>query len=245
MNFHNASTQGIEYDLRHILKDTIVDAKPNDAVTFVDNHECVCASYASSTVIERLTFFLLSARWAVLDWHSDTLTTDLSFRSRARACRAGSEISLFVSLASEFCWFRWLAASNFKPMLSYFYADMVIRESKSFTSELVENVNLLAAYFMGIYIQTSSVMMKSSGVDWNCWLKLGKSLRMDKLEIISPQRTASASSERVTWLTMVVPWSLAIWTSKHHRVLCVSSLAYYQPLDMKAMFTHFEWTSEL
>lgn len=39
MNFSQASKQRSRYDLRHILKDTVVDIKPNDAVTFVDNHE--------------------------------------------------------------------------------------------------------------------------------------------------------------------------------------------------------------
>ncbi|KAG5734948.1 Glucan 1,4-alpha-maltohexaosidase [Termitomyces sp. T112] len=41
MNFYNASIQGFEFDLRHILRDTIVSVKPNDAVTFVDNHDTV------------------------------------------------------------------------------------------------------------------------------------------------------------------------------------------------------------
>jgi alpha-amylase len=39
MNLNHASTQRSRYDLRKILQDTIVQAKPNDAVTFVDNHE--------------------------------------------------------------------------------------------------------------------------------------------------------------------------------------------------------------
>lgn len=43
MNFSQASKQRSRYDLRHILKDTVVDIKPNDAVTFVDNHEWVCS----------------------------------------------------------------------------------------------------------------------------------------------------------------------------------------------------------
>ncbi|KAG9007630.1 hypothetical protein FRB94_014148 [Tulasnella sp. JGI-2019a] len=38
-NFHRASTQGSEYDLRRILKGSLVDRRPLDAVTFVDNHD--------------------------------------------------------------------------------------------------------------------------------------------------------------------------------------------------------------
>ncbi|KAG5637164.1 hypothetical protein H0H81_005567 [Sphagnurus paluster] len=41
MNFCEASKKRSRYDLRNILKDTIVNAKPNDAVTFVDNHDTV------------------------------------------------------------------------------------------------------------------------------------------------------------------------------------------------------------
>ncbi|PPQ98753.1 GH-13 [Panaeolus cyanescens] len=39
MNFHHASRERTRYDLRKILDNTIVQAKPNVAVTFVDNHE--------------------------------------------------------------------------------------------------------------------------------------------------------------------------------------------------------------
>ena len=39
MNFHQASRERTRYDLRTILRDTIVKVKPDDAVTFVDNHE--------------------------------------------------------------------------------------------------------------------------------------------------------------------------------------------------------------
>ncbi|KAF8233221.1 glycoside hydrolase family 13 protein [Tricholoma matsutake] len=41
MNFNRASEQRSRYDLRTILKDTIVNVKPDDAVTFVDNHDTV------------------------------------------------------------------------------------------------------------------------------------------------------------------------------------------------------------
>lgn len=39
MNFNQASRERTRYDLRKILNNTIVQVKPNDAVTFVDNHE--------------------------------------------------------------------------------------------------------------------------------------------------------------------------------------------------------------
>ncbi|THH06432.1 hypothetical protein EW145_g4101 [Phellinidium pouzarii] len=38
-NLHNASKHGQHYDLRNILKGTLVERRPWDAVTFVDNHE--------------------------------------------------------------------------------------------------------------------------------------------------------------------------------------------------------------
>lgn len=38
-NFHRASRQGGYYDLRNILKDTLVQDQPTLAVTFVDNHD--------------------------------------------------------------------------------------------------------------------------------------------------------------------------------------------------------------
>ncbi|KAJ3507016.1 hypothetical protein NLJ89_g6539 [Agrocybe chaxingu] len=41
MNFNQASRERTRYDLRKILRDTIVQVKPNDAVTFVDNHDTV------------------------------------------------------------------------------------------------------------------------------------------------------------------------------------------------------------
>ncbi|KAF9468078.1 glycoside hydrolase family 13 protein [Collybia nuda] len=41
MNFNQASKQRSRYDLRNILKDTLISIKPNDAVTFVDNHDTV------------------------------------------------------------------------------------------------------------------------------------------------------------------------------------------------------------
>ena len=41
MNFHRASRERTRYDLRTILNDTVVKVRPDHAVTFVDNHECV------------------------------------------------------------------------------------------------------------------------------------------------------------------------------------------------------------
>ncbi|PPQ69318.1 hypothetical protein CVT25_005919 [Psilocybe cyanescens] len=41
MNFNQASRERMRYDLRRILRDTVVQVKPDDAVTFVDNHECL------------------------------------------------------------------------------------------------------------------------------------------------------------------------------------------------------------
>ncbi|KIK90943.1 glycoside hydrolase family 13 protein [Paxillus rubicundulus Ve08.2h10] len=37
--FHQASKQGQSYDLRHIFDNTLVAIRPEDAVTFVDNHD--------------------------------------------------------------------------------------------------------------------------------------------------------------------------------------------------------------
>ncbi len=37
--FHQASNQGAEFDLRNLLKDTLVSARPDLAVTVVDNHD--------------------------------------------------------------------------------------------------------------------------------------------------------------------------------------------------------------
>ncbi|CAA7267009.1 unnamed protein product [Cyclocybe aegerita] len=48
MNFNQASRERTRYDLRKILRDTIVQVKPNDAVTFVDNHDTVDSILASS-----------------------------------------------------------------------------------------------------------------------------------------------------------------------------------------------------
>lgn len=38
-NFHHASVNGSEYDLRTIINDTLVQARPDKAVTVVDNHD--------------------------------------------------------------------------------------------------------------------------------------------------------------------------------------------------------------
>ncbi|KAJ3480649.1 hypothetical protein NLI96_g8198 [Meripilus lineatus] len=40
-NFHNASKAGSKYDLRSILDSTLINFRPGDAVTFVDNHDTV------------------------------------------------------------------------------------------------------------------------------------------------------------------------------------------------------------
>ena len=40
-NFHNASKGGSAYDLRRVLDKSILQLRPNDAVSFVDNHEYV------------------------------------------------------------------------------------------------------------------------------------------------------------------------------------------------------------
>ncbi|KAF8520501.1 glycoside hydrolase family 13 protein [Gautieria morchelliformis] len=46
-NFYQASQTGAEYDLRRILDNTILQNRPGDAVTFVDNHEQVGQSLES------------------------------------------------------------------------------------------------------------------------------------------------------------------------------------------------------
>jgi len=38
-NFHRASQEGSAYDVRNVLDDTVVQNRPGDAVTFVDNHD--------------------------------------------------------------------------------------------------------------------------------------------------------------------------------------------------------------
>ena len=40
-NFYKASLQGSDFDLRHIMHDSLVEVRPRDAVTFVENHEYV------------------------------------------------------------------------------------------------------------------------------------------------------------------------------------------------------------
>jgi alpha-amylase len=49
-NFHEASEQGPKYDLRKILNRTVVKSYPNDAVTFVDNHDTVVGQSLESWV---------------------------------------------------------------------------------------------------------------------------------------------------------------------------------------------------
>ncbi|KAH8826661.1 glycoside hydrolase family 13 protein [Flagelloscypha sp. PMI_526] len=41
MNLHNASKKYSQYDLRAIFRNSLVDVRPHDAVTFVDNHDTV------------------------------------------------------------------------------------------------------------------------------------------------------------------------------------------------------------
>jgi alpha-amylase len=42
--FHQASNRGAAFDLRIIFRDTLVQKRPGDAVTFVENHDTVCPS---------------------------------------------------------------------------------------------------------------------------------------------------------------------------------------------------------
>ncbi|KAK2460347.1 hypothetical protein APHAL10511_007736 [Amanita phalloides] len=67
MNFHNASRCGSQYDLRRIFNGTIVKVRPNDAVTFVDNHDTVQGQSLESWVennfkIQAYSLILLRGR---------------------------------------------------------------------------------------------------------------------------------------------------------------------------------------
>ncbi|KAF8626998.1 hypothetical protein AX15_004582 [Amanita polypyramis BW_CC] len=67
MNFHNASRRRSQYDLRRVLNGTVVNIRPNDAVTFVDNHEYVEGQTLESWVdsnfkIQAYTLILLRGR---------------------------------------------------------------------------------------------------------------------------------------------------------------------------------------
>jgi len=44
-NFKEAGDQAENYDIRKIWDDTVVASRPIDAVTLVDNHECVIQIY--------------------------------------------------------------------------------------------------------------------------------------------------------------------------------------------------------
>ena len=44
-NFHRAAKEGTKFDLRTIMDESLVKIRPGDAVTFVDNHECVADSF--------------------------------------------------------------------------------------------------------------------------------------------------------------------------------------------------------
>ncbi|KAF8183952.1 glycoside hydrolase family 13 protein [Pholiota molesta] len=59
MNLNHASTQRSRYDLRKILQDTIVQAKPNDAVTFVDNHESLESWVGDNFKVQAYAIILL------------------------------------------------------------------------------------------------------------------------------------------------------------------------------------------
>ncbi|KAJ7274379.1 alpha amylase [Mycena haematopus] len=63
MNFHNASKDRSHYDLRNILDGTIVKEKPNDAVTFVDNHDAsICKSLQVDTNFKVQAYSLILLR---------------------------------------------------------------------------------------------------------------------------------------------------------------------------------------
>lgn len=65
MNFNQASRERTRYDLRKILNNTIVQVKPNAAVTFVDNHE-----YAFFRIycIHYSTFCSTVRTWVLISW---------------------------------------------------------------------------------------------------------------------------------------------------------------------------------
>lgn len=52
-NFHRASIQGSSYDMRQILKGSLVERRPLDAVTFVDNHDTAIGCSLESWVRNR------------------------------------------------------------------------------------------------------------------------------------------------------------------------------------------------
>lgn len=50
LNFHQASVQGEDYDLRHLFEESLVAHHPQEAVTFVENHDTQRGQSLESTV---------------------------------------------------------------------------------------------------------------------------------------------------------------------------------------------------
>jgi alpha-amylase len=62
-NFKEAGDRGREYDLRAIWDGTVVQKRPIDAVTLVENHECVLCLFASFYMILNVFCFSTVSVW--------------------------------------------------------------------------------------------------------------------------------------------------------------------------------------
>lgn len=69
-NLHEASKAGADHDLRTIFRNTIVQLRPGDAVTFVDNHEYVLDTLNFLQIADR---FDSTVGTIIILWHETSL----------------------------------------------------------------------------------------------------------------------------------------------------------------------------
>ncbi|EPT05547.1 hypothetical protein FOMPIDRAFT_132852 [Fomitopsis schrenkii] len=86
-NFHRASKTGPRYDLRTIFYNTLLDFRPGDAITFVDNHECQIGQSLESWVglnfkLQAYALILLRGQGHPCVFYGDLYPNDECFDTR-------------------------------------------------------------------------------------------------------------------------------------------------------------------
>ncbi|KAJ7126978.1 glycoside hydrolase family 13 protein [Mycena epipterygia] len=105
MNFHHASKHQSQYDLRSILNETIVKEKPQDAVTFVDNHDTQVPGQSLESWVD--TNFKLQAYSLILlrqDGHPCVFYGDLYPNEECYDENVSQNLTLLIEARKKFAY---------------------------------------------------------------------------------------------------------------------------------------------
>ncbi|KAI5122309.1 hypothetical protein M0805_002385 [Coniferiporia weirii] len=126
-NLHNASKQGPKYDLRRIMKNTLVERRPWDAVTFVDNHElsrCSSAIHEIGQSLESWVYagFKLQAYALILlrtNGFPCIFYGDLYPNQEWYDARVGAKLELLISARKNFAYGQTTDYFHFRDCIGF------------------------------------------------------------------------------------------------------------------------------